>query len=375
MMIIMMIILAFAVSPVYAAVLSNSSILVDVDGGSGRIFLSTVNGRDDIKGDENSDLLFYDEPPTSYTIVYVDDELFVFGSAQGEFSLPPINRNGSVEAVWENDLVRVRQTVLFARSRDTGKKEGVLIEYKVENKSKMKRSIGLRLLFDTYLGEKGESHFELSDGRQVSFETTLENGALPAFWRSRSKKTPGLCLSSLITGSIVTTPDKITFANYKTLQDNPEYNWVVPVTKRKRRFDNLPFSKGDSAVALYFKPAPVDPGGVRECKTVLGLCGSEDYTLGAPETVVKEKAVKEIEKKPSDLTQAKAETAKLSPSELNRIKKELNSIELIRGSLDDINMVLKRINEILASEGKQMQKDELVDLLNVLQKAEKQQHD
>jgi len=368
---IVLIIPIFTASPVFPSVLSNSSILVDVDGSSGRVFFSTVNGRDDIEGDENSDLLFYDEPPSSYTIVYVDDELFVFGSVQGEFSLPPTNRNGSVETVWENDLVRVKQVVLFARGKDSGREEGLLVKYRVENKSKTRHSIGLRLLFDTCLGEKGKYHFQLFDGSKIEFETTLEKENLSAGWRSLSEKIPGLCLSGITKGNIVTVPDKINFANYKTLQDNPEYNWVVPKTKQKRRFDNLPFSKSDSAVALYFKPSPVVPGGVLEYKTVLGLCGSEDYTLEVPETIVKEEIVKEIEKSASDLTQTPVKKAKLSAAELVGIKKELEAIGLVRGSLDDINRILKRINEVLASEGKQIQEDELVDILDTLKKEKK----
>ncbi len=364
----MLTIFTFAAVPVFPAVLKSSSILIDVDGSSGRLFLSTVDGKDDIEGDENSDLLFYDEPPTSYTVVYVDDEIFVFGSAEGVFSLLPINRNSSVEAVWENDLVRVHQVVSFAHRKSTGREEGALIQYRIENKSNTRRSIGLRLLFDTYLGEKGQCHFELSDGRQIAFETTLENKPIPVSWRSLSEKNPTLCLSGIINESIVTVPDKINLANYKTLHDHPEYGWVVPDTKRKRRFANPPFSKNDSAVALYFKPAPVDPVSVRDLSTVLGLCGSEEFNLEASETVV-EIVKEEGKKRPPEIEQTQRAVSNLSPADLDRIKNELKSIKLIHGSLDDINGVIKRINEVLTSEGKQIQEDELVDILNTLQNA------
>ncbi len=360
----------FTVLPVFPAVLRSSSILVDIDDATGRLFLSTVNGKDDVEGDENSDLIFYDEPPSSYTVVYVDDELFVFGSAEGVFSLFPVNRNSSVEAVWENDLVRVRQIVTFVQRKGTGREEGVLIQYRAENKSKKKRSIGFRLLYDTYLGEKGQYHFELSDGRRISFETTLENKSLPALWRSQSEKNPALCLSGVLEGGIVTVPYKINFANFKTLQDHPEFDWVVPDTKRKRRFDNLPFSKDDSAVALYFKPVPVVPGGVREVNSVLGLCGTEDFILETSDTVV-EVVKSEDEKKPHEVQQKHEELSRLSQADLDRIIKELKRIELLHGSLDDINVVIKRINEILASEGKKIEEDELVDILDSLQNVRK----
>ena len=46
-----------------AATLSNKYLLVDVDGETGRLFLSTVEGHENIEGDEKVSLLFFDRPP------------------------------------------------------------------------------------------------------------------------------------------------------------------------------------------------------------------------------------------------------------------------------------------------------------------------
>jgi len=103
---------------------------------------------------------------------------------------------------------------------------------------------------------------------------------------------------------------------------------------------------------------------------MLGLCGIEDFTLETSETVVK--IVKnEGEKKPPEFQQKHEDLSLLSQADLDRIVKELKRIKLLHGSLDDINGVIKRINEILASEGKKVEEDELVDILDSLQNMRK----
>jgi hypothetical protein len=351
--------------PVLPAVLSSSSILVNVDDTTGRLFLSTIEGKKDVSGDENSNLLFYDEPPTSYTVIYVNDEVFIFGSAEGTFSELPVSLDASIEAVWENDLVRVKQTVALLKREGSGSEEGALITYSVENKSNSNRSIGLRILFDTYLGEKGRYHFQLSDGEKIEFEKTLKGKSLPARWMSLSKKNPPLCLTGIIEG-IGTTPDKINFANYKTLQQHVEYNWVVPDVKRKRRFDNLPFSKNDSAIALYYKPVPVAPGGTRRVRSALGLCGPGDFVLSVPVTVVTV-FKKGKEEKTSGVQQTPEPVSGLSQDDLRRIREELKKIAQLRGSLDEINSAIKKINAILESGVTQAQEDELIAIKKMLE--------
>ena len=80
----------------------------------------------------------------------MDDELYEFGSAEGNFSQYPVNRDQLIEAVWENDTVRVEQDVSLVRRKSTGKEEGVLIRYRIENKSKthgdIRRNNGLETI-------------------------------------------------------------------------------------------------------------------------------------------------------------------------------------------------------------------------------------
>ena len=92
---------------VSAATIENQYLLIDVDDDTGRIFLSSVGGDLNIEGDEKLNLLFYDRPPSSYTVIYVNDDAIIFGSTRGSFQKRPIAIGKSISAIWENNLKKL----------------------------------------------------------------------------------------------------------------------------------------------------------------------------------------------------------------------------------------------------------------------------
>jgi len=351
----------FTSTAIFSAALSNRALLVDVDDETGRVFLSTIGGIDEVQGDEKKNLLFYDTPPSSYSVIYVNDDLFIYGDERGKFTRSPVVIGQSVEAVWENELISVRQIVGFIGRKATRIQDGVLITYAMKNKSDQPQKVGLRILFDTYLGEKGPYHFELSDGRKLEYETVIEGIAFPQSWVSKAIKNPAVCVRGVLIGVSVTAPQKIIFANYKTLRENlGDYHMT-----RRKRFNNLPYSKNDSAVALYYKSRALDPGETAEYKTILGLCGPGEY--GEEEEVIEE-----VNKKEQPAPEEQPEPVKLHLSliDIELVKNELKRIKIIRGSLSEINAVLKEVNTVLESQGKEISESELLELLQALDKIE-----
>jgi hypothetical protein len=73
-----LLLLGFTSQMSLSATLQNKHLFVDVDDETGRIFLSTLEGHTDFRGDEKTNLLFYDRPPASYTLIYVDNDIFFF---------------------------------------------------------------------------------------------------------------------------------------------------------------------------------------------------------------------------------------------------------------------------------------------------------
>ncbi len=346
-----LLLLVFSSQISLSATLQNRLLLVDIDDGTGRIFLSTLEGHDDITGDEKTNLLFYDNPPTSYTLIYVDDDIFFFGGEGGELTKIPVTIDDSVEAVWQNELVLVRQEVRFVPRMDSGVEDGILITYSVENKSDRKREIGMRQLFDTWLGEQSGSHFVLSNGEKLDLETRLEGVDVPRSWESmRLVEDNPVVIRGVLRGELVSTPEKVVFANYRSLRRHP-FDYRV---SRKMGFDNLPYSKNDSAVALYYGPVALWPGDAHEFNMILGLRGEGDYGIRDDEYTIRP---------------AKARSLMVGGES---IAKALERISVLKGSLDRLNEVLDSLNAALQSEEKSLSEDKMIEIRNILDEIKKQ---
>jgi len=322
-----------------ASTLSSSSILVDVDDETGRVFLKTVGLIGEKQEDESKNLLFYDRPPSSYCVVFTDGDAFIFGGGAGRYAKRPSTVNGIIEAVWENDAVEVSQKIELVRRKGAADADAILVTYKVKNKRTVSTETGLQILFDTYLGENDPYHFELSGGRRVMYETVYEGSELPQYWLSAEKDEGSAGLRGVLTGSLVTTPDKIIFANYRALSQKL-FDYKV---RRKKRFDLLPYSKNDSAVALLFRPAVLHAGKTREYRAIVGLPGPGEYARG--EASKKEAAS-------AGPTAFKAEEEIPPPvlgedMDLEKLRNALLSIEGSRKSLEMINNYLKQIDRAL----------------------------
>jgi len=322
-----------------AATLSSSSIFVDVDDETARVFLKTVEGTGDRQGDESKNLLFYDRPPSSYSVVFADGDAFIFGGGAGRFAKRPSTVNGIIEAVWENDVVEVSQNIELVRRKGAADTDAILVTYSVKNKRTVSTDTGLQILFDTCLGENGPYHFELSGDRRVMYETVYEGSEVPQYWLSEKKDEGSACLRGVLTGNLVTTPDKLIFANYRALS-REFFDYKV---RRKKRFDLLPYSRNDSAVALFFRPAALHAGKTREYRAIVGLPGPGEYT--------REEASME-EDKAAGPTAFEAEE-EISPPvlgedvDLEKLRNALLSIEGSRKSLEIINNYLKQIARAL----------------------------
>ncbi len=354
--VLLLIVFLFIGTSLQSATLSNKYLLIDVDDETGRIFISTVEGRDEIKGDERKDLLFFDRTPSSYTVIYVNGDAVIFGRDRGSFTKRPVSIGETIESVWESDPVRAYQNVQLIKRKKTDCVDGVLITYTLENKGKYNISAGLRILFDTYLGESGIYHFELSDGRRIQYETMLEKNNLPESWLSKMDTPESACLRGVLKGELVTIPDSVIFANYRALREGL-FNYRV---RKGKNFDFLPYSKNDSAVAIYYNPTELAPGKSIEYSTIIGLCGDGEYgeeeveAYEVREEVLKEEPVKEEKEHP------------VREINLELIKNELAGIDRTRNSLDRINELITELNQILEKESKFLDEEEIIRLKSML---------
>ena len=359
----LVIILLLLPSVIPAATIENKHLLVDVDDETGRIYLSTVEGCSDILGDERINLLFFDRPPASYTVIYVSNDAFIYGSHRGRFTKRPVTVGKSISAFWENNLISVLQNVQFIQRKSSGIEDGVLITYTIENKTDFPLDTGIRFLFDTSLGEKGKYHFDIPGTGKICYETEFGKNELPDYWLSVGlSEDTSICLRGVIKENVVTSPDKIVFANYKALRESYYYYRI----RKKNTFDFPPHSRNDSAVAIYYNPTELAAGASRKYSTILGLCGEGEYGEDEGEIL-------EVKEKPGDQELPLEKEEKIEPEvkphrevDADLIKKELAKIDELRGSLEKINNLIEQINLILDTEEKIIEEDELMRLKNTL---------
>lgn len=338
----------------YPATLTNQHLLATVDDDTGRLFMATQGGLEHVEGDERRHLLFFDQPPTSYTLIYLDDDLFIFGGERGTFSKRPVIIGNYIEAVWGNDLIRVTQVVQFVQREGTGFEDGIILRYEIENRTASNVEVGIRVLFDTYLGEKTPFHFSLADRTQLEYETEFDGFYIPPAWESREENREGPCLRGVLDGRLVTLPRKVVFANYRSLLEQP----VLYRVMKNRRFHNFPYSRNDSAVVLYFGPEILEPGDPAEFSTIVGLCGEGEYVLGGHEVIFEEKTVL-----PPPKT---GPLAAANREEIEQLLKDIGDIESMRNWMDRTNALIAELNKALESEDVTISEERLAEIRQAL---------
>jgi hypothetical protein len=303
-------------------------------------------------GMEQRSLLFYDQPPSSYTLIYMDDDLFVFGSEVGSFSRRPMVVDRRIETVWGNGLVNVTQAVRFVRREETGVEDGVLLSYEVKNTASRNMEVGIRILYDTYLGEKDPFHFVLADESKLEYEAEFDTHSLPHSWISRGEEGDGPCLRGVLEGRLVTPSRKVVFANYRSLFQNLVQYRIL----ENHRFHNRPHSRNDSAVALYFGPTSLMPGENITYSTILGLCGEGEYVLEGHDVVLEEERVEPLARR----------------EEVEKLLKDIGDIQLLRESMEQLNALIDELNRALEGGEAQITEERLAEIRQTLKEMAEQ---
>ena len=318
---------------------SSEYIGVEVDMETGRLHIVEK------QRESPEDLLFFDEPPSSYVAVYTNGDVFIYGDNTGEFIKRPMPVKGGIESIWKNDLLVVTARVELVKRADTGHEDGILVTYTVENRYEYAADVGLEVLFDTCLGEKRLQHFELPGGSTLEYETIFEKENLPEYWYSVDPETSPACLMGVLKGGLVTLPDKLIFANYRALL-NERFGYKV---SRKKRFNLLPYSRNDSAVALLFEPVSIEPGEMLTFTLLLGLCGPGEYVREA----VAEGEKPLVRERPPEVEPVSP--ILIGPEvDLGRLNSKLLEINISKESVARINEYITRLNGLLGEDAAEL---------------------
>lgn len=220
--------------------------------------------RADSGGNGGLPLLFGEDPRTSYFSLVVNNQVInPAESYEFEASLEP--RGSGARYTWVSKRLELTQDFAFLKSLEAEASNGVGITLRVKNIGSDPLNLGLRYLFDTYLGEESGDHFSTQYGEKIENETQLRS-PLPDYILSREEPSAENGLMLMLDGPGVTSPDMVLLANWKRLNES---SWSFSVNSN-RNFSRPPYSINDSAVALYYNPRPLEPGDERVIVLALG---------------------------------------------------------------------------------------------------------
>ncbi len=223
-------------------------------------------------------LLVAQDPRTTALSIVVGNKVYRLGEGS-EFAQSVERTPEGARFVWKSGLLTVSEAFSFVSAEGSSAATGVRIDVEVKNTSRQDLQVGLRYLFDTYLGEASFLHFRTSAAADVNRELAVSGDAMPLYWVSPLAEDPEeLGLQVMTGGEGITVPDKVVFANWKRLND-ASWNYTTSST---RNFNLLPYSVNDSAVAQYYGPRRVEKGTGFTVTLCLGKYNPAGFALNKP---------------------------------------------------------------------------------------------
>jgi hypothetical protein len=263
--------------------IENEFIRIRVNAGpaeAGRFAVDTTGGDPSRSADDGKVLIYGSrEPWTSYTTVIVDGTPYVFGgpserraghgTAATSLTAAPRASADRIDATARVGEIEISQELTFARSPTTRVKDTALITYQVTNRGARPIAVGLRVVLDTMLGSNDGAPLRAGD-RAISTATQLAGSELPDYWQAfDSLAQPAVISQGTLRAPGLTPPDRVAMVDWGTLADAP-WDFAFPTGAG---FTRKGEEAQDTAVALYWDPAPLKPGETRAYATMYGVGG------------------------------------------------------------------------------------------------------
>jgi hypothetical protein len=245
----------------------------------GRNFsMGTTEGNPENPQDSNKRILFgYTGAGTSYTTIQIDGVNHIYEPTSISY-----NGNKITSSKAYGDI-SVTQQFSIIYNQYTGREDVGEFSYSVKNTGNTEHNVGIRIMFDTMLGDNDHCPFKIPNIGNVSTELDLSGGAVPEFWQAIDSLTsPTVTAQGTLKYDKHSTPDRVRFTNWNTASNYPwDYTRATGT------------SNGDSAVCLYWNPVSIAKNEFMTCKTRLGLSSFKLDTK--PPLTVAVSSVKNIE--------------------------------------------------------------------------------
>lgn len=225
---------------------------------SGRFSIGTVEGNPDIDTDNNKKMLFgHPAGSTSYTTVRIDGKSNQFQATDVLYDI----ENAQSVATTEYDGIQVIQTLSIIENENTKRGDLVKVSYELKNTSDISKSVGLRIMMDTMLGDNDAAPFRVN-GLNITKETEFAGEDIPQTWMAfDSLSEPGVVSQgTFFKEEEETKPDKVQFTNWGRVR-SIDWNYII----------NQNSSNGDSAVTMTWDEKSLEVGESYTYCTYYGL--------------------------------------------------------------------------------------------------------
>jgi hypothetical protein len=163
--------------------------------------------------------------------------------------------------------VQVTQTIEIQQNPFSGRQDVIGLRYDVANRDDNPLAVGVRALLDIKLGQNDGAPYFIPGIGAVTTEREFVGSQIPDYWLAFESPTYDpreLRGVGVLRGRDVTTPDRFIIAWWRRLTFE---KWDYPIEPTR------PITS-DSAVAMYWDPVTLPPGGKRSMSTQYGLTTS-----------------------------------------------------------------------------------------------------
>ncbi|MBU0934867.1 MAG: hypothetical protein KKI09_00085 [Spirochaetes bacterium] len=281
-------------------------------------------------------LLYDEENKTTYPTLLLDQKTYKLGESS-EFRTVVTSTTTAIRIEYRASFCTVVQSLNLVKSSTSSVSNGLRIDFEITNTGQADVAIGLRYLFDTWLGEQAGRHFYDMFGSVVNNESKLSETS--SYLISSADSKTGLIIET----DTVESPSSIILANWKRLNDSP-WNFDILNT---RNFTLLPYSINDSAVALYYDSKTLRRGASRNFSIVLGAAYSGTFltasSVASSETVPIMTQLLDAEKVVQLDLETDLSAAKEILEELNDLLKAAEAIDST--AIDQLESVLDKLEQ------------------------------
>ena len=226
---------------------------------NGQFTMGTTGGDPNTERDDNKLLLFgHPNSYTSETLIRINGvDYFFQGNAQSNHVGDGVGRNETVRTIAG---VQVKQILTPVENPMTGRDDIVKIQYECTNTTSEPKTVGVRIMLDTMLGDNDGAPFRVGED-PVVMEREYSGEAVPRYWLcfDRFDDPSVTSVGTLYTNS-AERPDKVQFASWPHIISSP---WNYQVSSSRSMYD--------TAVAAYFNESSVSAGQTKSAVTYYGI--------------------------------------------------------------------------------------------------------